>query len=442
MLTNQNEYLVLTSKIQVIMSKIKYLIQSKSNNAQIYLRLSMSKNGSIKRRTGLLIDSKEWSKSTGLPKQNNPSNKVLASKLRKLSDFVYDELNNSQNKVINGDWLVHTINSGLDKKEKTKDLDYLVEYGEDYISRLSTKVTKSGKIGVSNATKKKYRTIVNKLINFEKYRNKKILLEEVDSSMAEEFISYFSEVDKLNDNTIGRYLKFIKSICLDAKKKGIKVSRGLEDFKGFTVDVPKVYLSFEELEKIEKTDLINNNHLIARDWLIIGCYIGQRVSDLLRLNCDFIHSRDNFKFISLKQIKTDKEIEIPLHFKVKEILDKRNGDFPPVFSKNVDSNKAMFNRYLKELCKIAEIDEISEGKLYDKEEKRYVYGKYKKHLLVSSHICRRSFATNFYSDKDYPTPMIMNITGHSTETMFLLYIGKKPIDYSMQLAEIWAKKAG
>ncbi|WP_421824303.1 hypothetical protein [Flagellimonas oceanensis] len=31
----------------------------------------------------------------------------------------------------------------------------------------------------------------------------------------------------------------------------------------------------------------------------------------------------------------------------------------------------------------------------------------------------------------------MNITGHSTEKMFLEYIGKKPIDYSLQLARIW-----
>jgi len=40
-----------------------------------------------------------------------------------------------------------------------------------------------------------------------------------------------------------------------------------------------------------------------------------------------------------------------------------------------------------------------------------------------------------------PTPLLMNITGHTTEKMFLEYIGKQPIDYSMQLAEIWSKEA-
>ena len=33
----------------------------------------------------------------------------------------------------------------------------------------------------------------------------------------------------------------------------------------------------------------------------------------------------------------------------------------------------------------------------------------------------------------------MNITAHKTEQMFLTYIGKEPIDYSVKLAKIWQK---
>lgn len=56
---------------------------------------------------------------------------------------------------------------------------------------------------------------------------------------------------------------------------------------------------------------------------------------------------------------------------------------------------------------------------------------------MSLQICRRSFTTNFYAKEKYPTPLLMNITSHSTEKMFLNYIGKKPIDYGLQLAKIW-----
>ena len=124
---------------------------------------------------------------------------------------------------------------------------------------------------------------------------------------------------------------------------------------------------------------------------------------------------------------------------MQKILDKRGGEFPPTFTNNVDSNKAMFNRYLKQLCKIAEIDKIENGNKFDEEKKRYISGQYPKHELVSSHICRRSFASNHYATELYPTPILMNITAHSTEKMFLEYIGKKPIDYSLSLAKIWQK---
>ena len=45
----------------------------------------------------------------------------------------------------------------------------------------------------------------------------------------------------------------------------------------------------------------------------------------------------------------------------------------------------------------------------------------KKHEAVSSHVARRSFATNAYKRKIEPL-LIMAITGHKTETEFLKYI--------------------
>ncbi|OAH72711.1 hypothetical protein AXA65_09750 [Chryseobacterium sp. FP211-J200] len=44
--------------------------------------------------------------------------------------------------------------------------------------------------------------------------------------------------------------------------------------------------------------------------------------------------------------------------------------------------------------------------------------------ILSSHIGRRSFASNFYGK--IPTPLLMEATGHSTEQIFLRYIN--PID--------------
>jgi len=422
------------------MATIKYQLQSKSDNAPIYLRLSLGRAKSLKRKTSLSIDSKEWSATTGLPKQTYADNKKITSKLRKLKTFVLDEVNeaNSNGLEIDGNWLQSKIDLHFNKSE-VKDLDYLTTYGEYFLKNLKYKSNSKGKIGVSKSTEKKYKTIVNKLIAFDKSKGKQTKLTDVNLVFRSDLIDYFNDVDRLSDNTIGRYLKFVKSICLDAQKNSFKVSKQLEHFQGFTIKAPKVILTLEEIEQIKNTDFVNDAHEIAKDWLIIGCFTGQRVSDLMRMTSEMIEHIKDYDFIVLEQIKTKKTVQIPIHFEVKEILDKRNGEFPPVFTTNVDSNKAMFNRYLKQLCKLAEINTIVEGNKFDEVNKRYINGNYPKHELVASHICRRSFASNHYATELYPTPILMNITAHGTEKMFLEYIGKEPIDYSVQLAKIWQK---
>jgi integrase len=422
------------------MATIKYQLQSKSENAPIYLRLSLGRNKSYKRKTSLSINPKEWSDSNQ-PKQTTPKNKNLASELRKLKDFILDEVNKANTKgvEIDGVWLLSKIDLHFNKFEVVE-LDYISEYGEYFIKNLKYKTNdKTKKIGVTLATQKKYQTIVNKLKAFDKYHKVRTKLTDVNLRFRTELIDYFSEVDKLSDNTIGRYLKFVKSICLDAEKNGFKINSQLKDFMGFSIDAPKVILNLNEIEKIKNTKFVSDNHEIAKDWLIIGCFTGQRVSDLLRMNTSFIEHIQDFDFIVLTQQKTKKTVQIPIHFEVQEILDKRNGEFPPTFSKNIDSSKAMFNRYLKQLTKIAGIDTIVKGNKFDEEKKRYITGMYQKYELVASHICRRSFASNHYASELYPTPILMNITAHKTEKMFLTYIGKEPIDYGLQLAKIWQK---
>ena len=59
-------------------------------------------------------------------------------------------------------------------------------------------------------------------------------------------------------------------------------------------------------------------------------------------------------------------------------------------------------------------------------------GMYPKYELVTSHICRRSFATNFYAKM--PTALIIRVTGHSTEREMLNYIAKPPIDFAEEMA--------
>jgi hypothetical protein len=94
-----------------------------------------------------------------------------------------------------------------------------------------------------------------------------------------------------------------------------------------------------------------------------------------------------------------------------------------------------YNDYIKTVCEIAEITQIVTGsKLIETKPKSGIFRKvskeYRKCDLVSSHIGRRSFATNFYSK--IPTSLMINITGHSTEQMYLVYVGKSSQDLAKE----------
>jgi integrase len=222
-------------------------------------------------------------------------------------------------------------------------------------------------------------------------------------------------------------LKFIKTICYHAKSNGLETSYQLDNIKVKFEKVDKLYLTKEELQLIESAELEHDYLDNSRDWLLISCETGQRVSDFMRFNKEQIRFEGDVPLIEFTQVKTNKIMSIPLSKKVRSILEKRNGEFP----RKISDQK--YNVYIKEVCKIAEIDEVIKGSKQDTIKKRKVRGNFPKFELVTSHIGRRSFATNNYGR--IPTPLLMNVTGHTTEGMFLEYIGKTQTDKSIHLAQ-------
>jgi integrase len=193
-------------------------------------------------------------------------------------------------------------------------------------------------------------------------------------------------------------------------------------------------LSFEEIDKIEAAKIDKPYLINTRDWLIISCFTGQRISDFMRFNKEMIRVEDSKTLLEFDQQKTGKTMTIPLHSKVMLILKKYNGDFP----KRISDQK--YNDYLKEVCKIAKLHQMVKGKKQMNISKdplerkvRRVEGMYPKYELVTSHIGRRSFATNHYGK--IPTSYLIYVTGHSSEEMFLNYIGKSNKDMALELTK-------
>lgn len=415
------------------MASIKLSIQSKSDNAQIYLRLSISRGFYLKRKIGLSINSKDWSSATGLPKQNNPKNKNLTTKLKDLSNNILQNLNdaNSKGEEIDGNWLSYRIDLYFNRvQEIGKQSDYLLDSLQKIIDTAPTRKNGKGGIGLSKSRVNGFKGLKRTLETYQQAKKTKLKVKDIDLKFVNDFTEFMQGLNYSNGNT-QKKISDIKTVCLDAQVNGVETSPQLLKVTGIkTQNDYIIYLTETELEQIEQTEFKREALVNTKKWLLLGSLVGQRGNDLLNLDDSNITHKRGLKLIELTQEKGNKKVFIPFSPKMETLL---NDGFPYKISIQ------KFNQHLKDVCKIAQINTITKGYKYDNKIKRKVLGKYEKWELITSHDLRRTFATNNYGEM--PTPLIMSITGHATEKTFLNYIGKTSIDHAQQIADYYIKQA-
>lgn len=413
------------------MATINFLFRSTKEEAPLTLRLLFRHNdvdyvfgSNIK----LNVKKEYWSKhhnnkrlkETTLITERNKINDELG----KIQEFILNAFNHSEISFVDKKWLENQIHIYYNPPAAPEQLPTdLINYLDKYLEFKKNDITYN--------TKKKINVIKQLLMRYVDYSKKPLNLTDIDGNFKMSFEAYCLE-NLYAPNTIATAFKFIKTICNHAKSNGLNISSQLGNIKVKQTKVDNIYLTFEELDKIEKTEKekFTDSLLNARDWLIISCYTGQRISDFMRFNDKQIRVENGKSLLEFTQVKTGKNMTVPLHQKVLEILKKRDGKFPYAISDQ------KYNAYIKKVCEIAEINEVVKGsKKSETSEDSGIYRKesndFKKWELVTSHIGRRSFATNFYGK--IPTTYLIYVTGHSTEQMFLTYIGKSNKDLAMEL---------
>lgn len=425
------------------MATVNFLYRSTKDKANLHVRLLYRFNDNdfvFGANTKFETTKDYWSKDH----KRKSRDIVLTNKqtevnteLNKIENHILKAFNSVSPDTISKDWLQTQIDNYYNPPQEAEALPTgLLKYFDYFIECKKNEIT----IG----TLKKYNVSKHLLQRYEADKKTTIQIIDVNDKFKMDFEKYCLG-HNYAPNTISKDLRTLKTVCNHAKHNGIKTSHQLETIKTPNYKTEKIYLTFEELQKIENIDKrrLNDNYDNAKDWLIISCYTGQRISDFMRFTKEMIRYEKNKEgvlkpFIEFTQVKTDKIMTVALHPKVIEILDKRNGNFPKVIS------DPKYNLFIKQVCRIAKIDKKIKGsklndlnkdeaekknKKDDVKQYRKESGMFPKWELITSHIGRRSFATNFYGT--IPTTYLMNVTGHSTEAMFLNYLGKSNKDLAM-----------
>jgi integrase len=423
------------------MASVNFMYRSTKDNSILVLRLLYrydDKDYVYGAKTQLEVSKTYWSKEHKKTKNVSVelSNKQteINKELNKIRGYVLNAFKSVNTNEVSKEWLKIQMDEYYNpKKDETLPTD-LLEYFEYYIK----KKKKSTTVG----TQKKYNSTLRLLERYEKENRTRIKIIDINERFKDSFEEYCEDKDYAQ-NTISKFFKTIKAVCNHASYNGIEVSHQLIGFKKEQKVVDKIYLSFDEIEQIENikdyklTETLKN----VRDWLIISCFTGQRVSDFMPFTADDIRVEDGNYFMEFTQIKGRKLTTIPLHPKVIEILEKRNGNFPNKISDQ------KYNDYIKIVCELAEINQLTKGSKQVKvtisennkevEVFRRKTGIYPKHELVTSHIGRRSLATNFYGK--IPISYLINMTNHATETQFLAYVGKSSEDLAKETFKYFNK---
>ena len=428
-----------------------FTIKGKNDIVSIYVRFADGRRFDKKTTTGLSIKFQDWSNAKQNVKltSNNTQKDFINFKLREIETYLLHQYNidYSTEKFIGSNWLKEQIKNFFGRADNHELYKiYFVDWIQKFIDECKIRLH-NGK-PIAKRTVQHYQTTIYKLKNYETHFDTKLRFQDIGLDFYRNFIFYCQTIEKLNNNSTGGYITNVKKWCKEIDIEGLPINPQYRhsEFSTISNKTKDVYLNEDEINKVFKHDFSYSERLDnVKDNFIIGLRTGLRISDFLRLK------KFDFKdgYIHIETSKTLHQVIIPLHPQIQQILHKRNQNLPNQISDQ------KFNEYVKEVCKIVGFTEKVEGakminkkdetdffkssKIEMKNKMRKEFGTYEKHELISSHTCRRSFASNLYGKLDNMS--IMAITGHKTESQFLKYIKITSKENAEKLKKHWENKA-
>ena len=412
---------------------IKFEIKGKTDVKNLYVRMYQGKFD-VSAPIGLLVLESDWDVENNSFYLANPLNlKIQELKLSILRAY---NQSFSQGEIITSIWLKNIVKeefnrptNEIDLVNDSKDI-YLTDFG-DWWNQNKADLWKVGpKKLLSKVQKSQYRKIISQLKDFEKSVGYKLVLKDMTLDNMYEIVNYFEE-NNYNSSTISRNIDRVRFFLNRASEEGLKVSnvRSQRVYIDKGEETDGVFLDQFEIEKILNKDFSFDSDLeTTKDNFTIAIFSGMRSSDFLT-NLDISNFREGY--IRITTQKTKSKVVIPVHKQVERVIKKYHGMLPP------KQTNADFNKHIKTLCQLCDIDEPMQGKVFDTKKQRKVFGTYPKYKMVTAHSLRRSFCSNFRGK--ISDDSLCKIMGWSTDKLISLYDKNSKLSHAVELEKIWNK---
>lgn len=240
------------------------------------------------------------------------------------------------------------------------------------------------------------------------------------------FVKYCREERdyKLKNNTLGKYLAFIKTFLRWAQENKYHRSNEFRKWENISSDTYEIALSEEELNTLYSHDFSKNKKLErVRDVFVFGCATGLRYSDYSKINRSKI--QDNHIVVNLQKGKN--YITVPLNKYSKAILEKYDYELPIISAQR-------FRDYIKDAAEECEInDPITKVSFIGAKRIEKPYLKYD---LIGTHTARRTFIS-LSLEKGMRPEVVMSITGHKDYKSFQKYIKLSQRVKADEMSKAW-----
>lgn len=196
---------------------------------------------------------------------------------------------------------------------------------------------------------------------------------------------HLQDKKKLSNSTHGKRMKhlrwFLKSIAFDTS--AIKIR---------TFKKPIISLDLHELEALEAVVAETPEEQRAKDMFLLGCYTGQRISDLKRISKTSIVDDS---LVTRRQVKTGKEACMPLFHELNALMSRLDWVAPRITENDL-------NRTIKEVCRKAGITTLVE--MTENKAGLNITRKVPKYKLITSHIAGKTCISTVCTDRLNLTP--------------------------------------